>query len=265
MANFSNRAGQTASYYLLAPGVRVVSAGPDDNILLPGNPTNDADTDGDYYAVSGTSFSAPLVAGALALMLDLFPNMTPEDALSALLVSATDYVTTTPDFVSGVTAGVGTDQVGGRGILNLQRAFAPIGTTSFTFDGVQVEVAQALGPASGALGDWASNSGAFNGVVFQDMFKRGFRIDHTQMTPGRAGFGDFGDGHAGEEMHLHGLAQGFVERSHLFDRGIERRSHPWMTVLARHAEFSAQVVGTDADQVDAWHGQDLRQIGDADR
>ncbi len=192
MANFSNRAGQTANYYLLAPGVRVVSAGPDDNILLPGNPTNDADTDGDYYAVSGTSFSAPLVAGALALMLDLFPNITPEDALTALLVSATDYVTTTPDFVSGVTAGVGTDQVGGRGILNLQRAFSPIGTTSFNFNGAEVEVAQALGPASGALGDWASNSGAFNGVVFQDMFKRGFRADATLMRPGRAAFGDFG-------------------------------------------------------------------------
>jgi subtilisin family serine protease len=87
---------------------------------------NDLDNEGDYWSASGTSFAAPHVAGALALMLDLFPNMTPQDALSALLVTATDYVSTTPDFVSGVTAGVGTDQVGGRGILNLARAFAPI-------------------------------------------------------------------------------------------------------------------------------------------
>ena len=199
--NFSNRAGQTANYYLLAPGVRVVSAGPDDNILLPNNPScsatvttgcNDLDTDGDYFAVSGTSFSAPHVAGALALMLDLFPNITPQDALSALLDTATDYVTTTPDFVSGVTAGVGTDQVGGRGILNLARAFSPIGTTSFTFDGQAVQVAETLAAASGALGDWASNSGAFNGVVFQDKYKRAFRADATRMQPGRAAFGDFG-------------------------------------------------------------------------
>ena len=191
MPDFSNRAAQTANYYLLAPGVRVVVAGPDDNILFPNGTNNDADTDGDYFAVSGTSFSAPHVAGALALMLDLFPNITPQDALSALLESATDYVTATPDKISGITADAGTDAVGGRGILNLARAFAPIGTTSFTFDGQEVEVAQALAPASGALGDWAANSGAFNGVVFQDKFKRAFRADSLRMQQGRAAFGDF--------------------------------------------------------------------------
>jgi subtilisin family serine protease len=159
MPNFSNRAGQTANYYLLAPGVSVIVAGVDDNVRLPNNPAcsatvitgcNDADTDGDYWSASGTSFSAPHVAGALALMLDLFPNITPEDALSALLVTATDYVTTAPDFVSGVAAGVGADQVGGRGILNLARAFAPIGTASFNFGDEKVDVAETLGPASGA-------------------------------------------------------------------------------------------------------------------
>ena len=81
MPNFSNRAGQTANYYLLAPGVSVIVAGVDDNVRLPKNPScsvdvttgcNDADTDGDYWSASGTSFSAPHVAGALALMLDLF-------------------------------------------------------------------------------------------------------------------------------------------------------------------------------------------------
>ncbi len=200
MPNFSNRAGQTANYYLLAPGVSVIVAGVDDNIRLPNNPTcgtgvptpcNDANTDGNYWSASGTSFAAPHVAGALALMLDLFPNITPQDALSALLDTATDYVTATPDFVSGVTAGVGADQVGGRGILNLARAFAPIGTASFTFGAEKVEVTQALAPAKGALGDWASNSGAFNGVVFQDKYLRGFRADATRMQPGRAAFSDF--------------------------------------------------------------------------
>ena len=201
MPDFSNRAGATADYFLLAPGVSVIVAGVDDNIRLPNSPScsttvttgcNDVNTDGNYWSVSGTSFSAPHVAGALALMLDLFPNITPQDALSALLVSATDYVTTSPDFVSGINAGTGTDAVGGRGILNLARAFAPIGPTSFTFNGEQVAVAEALAPASGALGDWASHSGAFNGVVFQDMFHRGFVAENTRMQAGRAAFGDFG-------------------------------------------------------------------------
>ena len=39
MPTFSNRAAQTANFYLLAPGVNVVTAGVDDNVRLPGNPT----------------------------------------------------------------------------------------------------------------------------------------------------------------------------------------------------------------------------------
>jgi len=191
MPTFSNRAGGTANFYLLAPGVSVIMAGVDDNIRLPDGTANDTDSDGNYWSGSGTSFAAPHVAGALALMLDLFPNITPENALLALLESADDYVTTTPDAVLGVNAGTGTDTVSGRGVLNLERAFSPIGTTSFNFEGAQVELATALAPARGALGDWAEHSGAFNGLVFQDKFQRGFRIDNTHMAAARSTFSDF--------------------------------------------------------------------------
>jgi len=202
MPVFSNRAGQTQDYYILAPGVSNAIAGVDDNIRRPDLPTcsasvttncNDADTEGNYWLASGTSFAAPAVAGALALMLDLFPNMAPQDALMALLMTADDYVTTTPDPVLGVNAAVGVDPVGGRGILNLARAFAPIGTTTLTFEGEEpVDLGAALGPARGALGDWADASGAFNGLVYQDMFRRGYRITDTRMAAGRAPFADFG-------------------------------------------------------------------------
>ncbi len=200
MPTFSNRAGSTSNFYLLAPGVSVVVAGVDDNVRLPTQPTctvgqttgcNDADTDGDYWLASGTSFASPAVAGALALMLDLFPNITPQNALAALLESADDYVTSTPDAILGINAGAGTDTVGGRGIMNLQRAFAPIGTTSFNFDGKEVALVEALGPARGALGDWVENSGAFNGLVFQDKFERGFRLSDVRMLGSRTPFNDF--------------------------------------------------------------------------
>lgn len=200
MPTFSNRAGTTANFYLLAPGVSVVLAGVDDNVRLPTQPTcaagqttgcNDTDTDGDYWLASGTSFASPAVAGALALMLDLFPNITPQAALAALLESADDYVTTTPDAVLGINAGTGTDTVGGRGIMNLQRAFSPIGTTSFNFDGQEVTLVEALSPARGALGDWVENSGAFEGLVFQDKFERGFRLSDAHMLSSRTPFNDF--------------------------------------------------------------------------
>ena len=193
MPTFSSRAGATAEYYLLAPGVSVITAGVDDDIRTPGASGNDADSEGEYWTASGTSFAAPHVAGALALMLDLFPNITPENALRALLETADDYVTTAPDAVLGVNAGTGTDPVGGRGILNLQRAFSPIGTTSFNFDGQQVELVSALAPPRGALGDWAEYSGAFDGLVFQDKFDRGFRINNTSLSlsAARSTFNDF--------------------------------------------------------------------------
>ena len=135
MATFSNRAGTTANFYLLAPGVRVTTAGVDDNVRLPTTRScsadvttncNDLDTDGDYWRSSGTSFSAPAVAGALALMLELFPNITSQNALAALLTTADDFETTTPDAITGIAAGAGTDVVGGRGIMNLARAFAAL-------------------------------------------------------------------------------------------------------------------------------------------
>src|SRR4029077_615922 len=90
----------------------------------------DLDTTGDYLGPgAGTSFAAPHVAGALALMLQAFPNITPQTALQILLDTATDYISLTPDRTLGITAGAGADAVGGRGLLNLQAAFTPQGAT----------------------------------------------------------------------------------------------------------------------------------------
>ena len=117
ISSFSNRAGANArNDYLLAPGEDIVTAG-------LGNK---------YYAVSGTSFASPHVAGALALMLQLFPNISATQAMQALLMTADDYVDPAVDPVAGVAAGVGADNVSGVGVLNLQRAFAPIGQTALS-------------------------------------------------------------------------------------------------------------------------------------
>jgi subtilisin family serine protease len=195
IATFSNRAGTSTlnqAYYLLAPGVDIVTAGPDDNLITPANSGNDADANSDYYGVDGTSIAAPQVAGALALMLDLFPNISPTTALQILLDTATDYVSATPDAVLGIQAGAGDDAVGGVGIMNLRAAFTPQGFATVSFaPGQELALATALGPASGALGDWAEYSQAFNGIIFQDRYERGFRLGDARLTNARAPFSDF--------------------------------------------------------------------------
>ena len=60
ISDFSNRAGTGAQYYLMALGYQ--DRAPDET--------------GTQYLWSGTSFSAPTISGAVALMAQAFPNLT---------------------------------------------------------------------------------------------------------------------------------------------------------------------------------------------
>jgi subtilisin family serine protease len=95
MAGFSNRAGAARAAFIAAPGQKVVT-----------------DCDADTCAlISGTSFAAPHVAGALALLMQAFPDMTGRQALDLILRSAQ-------------TAGIAQDDtVYGRGRLDVYRAY----------------------------------------------------------------------------------------------------------------------------------------------
>ena len=180
ISDFSNRAGEDAkSFYLLAPGQGIVSTGLDDDVTFPGDASNDADSVGDYYRISGTSFSAPYVAGALALLLDAFPNLRdrPELALQILLDTADDYVDASLDPITGTAAGEGADAVSGVGIVNLVEAFRPQGQQTLSIGVEPVTLDVALAASGGAFGDWAEASGAFDGLVFQDKYERGFVLE----------------------------------------------------------------------------------------
>ncbi len=111
--------------------------------------------------------------------------------LSLLLETADDYVDPDLDPVLQISAGAGNDAVGGVGVMNLQRAFSPVGTSALSINGVKAPVSQIVGAGGGAFGDWVSNSGAFGDLVFTDPYGRGFRVGEVSAAKAKAAMTDF--------------------------------------------------------------------------
>lgn len=60
------------------------------DIIAPGNNIYSCQCNGEYRGLSGTSMSTPIVSGALALLLEKYPHMSPDDAKYMLKLSATN-------------------------------------------------------------------------------------------------------------------------------------------------------------------------------
>lgn len=145
LSAFSNRAGAWAPYYLAAPGHNVAILG------LSGQPTTG----------SGTSFSAPQVTGAVALLAQAFPNLTGRDIVRILLSSA---------------VALGDATIAGQGRLSLTAAMKPIGTLSLAGSGTP------LGPADPAVlsapfGDLSLAGLGLEGIVGLDSYRRAYRFN----------------------------------------------------------------------------------------
>ena len=148
ISSFSDRAGTGAAYYLAAVGEKVRA--PDANNAP--------------YLWSGTSFAAPQISGAVALLAQAFPNLTGAQIVDLLFKTARD------------AGDAGTDAVYGRGILDLTRAFQPVGNTSVA-GMTSAPVAPTNGTTSAPFGD-ASPTGV--GAVILDGYDRAFAIDLAQ-------------------------------------------------------------------------------------
>lgn len=99
---YSNKAGDIAPYYLVAPGVSIISS-----------------YGSGYAHMTGTSMAAPAVAGAAALVTGYWPYLRANQVSAILLTTADDL------------GAPGVDAIYGRGMLNVNRALAPIGSYTY--------------------------------------------------------------------------------------------------------------------------------------
>ena len=151
IADFSNRAGDAKNFYLVAPGAGVQTT------CMSG-----------YCAASGTSFAAPVVAGAAALIMSNWSYLTAKQTADILLKTATDL------------GAKGVDAVYGRGLLNLDRALQPVGVVkTYTKKGEARAVASAGIGGSAALNgtlQTAASQGKLRVAGFDD-FGRNYEVD----------------------------------------------------------------------------------------
>ena len=163
IADFSNRAGSAANLYFTALGVRVLSI----------------DENSDAFLYSGTSYAAPGVSGALALLFSAFPNLTADEAIQLLRDTARDL------------GERGIDPVYGQGGIDLTGAFQSQGAMRLagTATLAGAGAADSVVTTGGAAGDGGKLSSALGTVVLLDRFGRAFEMRVADRVAARAALG----------------------------------------------------------------------------
>ena len=157
---FSNRAGSGAAVFLSARGERVCCTYENGVLKVVTNP----DGSRSVYVFSGTSFSAPQIAGAVALLRQAFPNLTAPQVVDLLLRTASDG------------GDPGTDAIYGRGILNITNAFAPQGASTLAGSTVKISLGDTTLVTSGPMGDAKGKSAGVSAIVL-DGYARAYQYN----------------------------------------------------------------------------------------
>ena len=159
----TNRAGGTAPYFLVAPGVDIYSTF----------------RNGGYSRLTGTSMATPHIAGAAAVLKGTFPSLSMQQVAAILLETADDL------------GARGIDQTFGSGLVNLERALRPIGRQQVaiddSIDGRRIALADTRLALGTAFGDALSGQAALAGAMVLDAYDRPYSADFGRLIQGRDG------------------------------------------------------------------------------
>lgn len=149
---YTNRCGVAASWCIAAPGGSdTPSTG---GIYSTSN-------DGGYALASGTSFAAPHVAGAIAALKSVFPNLSFQQIRDRILVTANS---------SGIYANAA---IFGQGLLDLDRASRPVGGLSLALStSAGGPVASASGATINLSAGALAGFGASRSILVLDTYQR---------------------------------------------------------------------------------------------
>jgi hypothetical protein len=161
------------------------------------------DTTTDYTTGQGTSFATPQVTGALGLLAQAFPTLTPAQLRNRLLVTA-DNSFFVPTDVLEVAPGIlhGYNDEFGHGMLNVRDALMPIGVASALSARGEVLPVEELTMSGGILAGDALAAG-LGGVQigFRDQLQGEFASAMAAMVAvaapvpmARTGFADWSQG-----------------------------------------------------------------------
>ena len=140
LADFSNACGVTKDYCITAPGAGLKT--PESSISL-----------------NGTSFAAPIVSAAIAVIREAFPYMKSGEITNLLFATARDI---------GAT---GVDEVYGHGMLDMERATRPVGAQTIPMaNGTSASMQPAR--VSGTIGEQIKSADIK--FSFVDSFGRAF-------------------------------------------------------------------------------------------
>jgi subtilase-type serine protease len=192
-----------------------------------------------YQNNAGSSFAAPQVSGALALLAQAFPNLTPHQLRARLLASADNTFTGfTQAGVVDLLDGPGVFNHAysidfGHGFLDIRAALMPIGPVTLgTGDGGKIPVEEFVFSTGGAMGDAVTRSLEGVELTMNDAMEGGFDIAAKEFVT-VAPPGD--------------LAETLAARSFSKDYGNARRApvNPLADTFEAHAGETLELNGPD--------------------